>query len=157
ARTSQRPASATLTAALLHNQGASMIEVFAVCLVLVVLAGFLILPIIALIRTRRLGETLERLDRLEAAFVRLRRAVRDLRSTPLAAEIEEETAPLEAVPVSARAEEVTTPDVPAPPRPRPPRRLVPTPPDAATLESLIGQRVMGWAAVVLLLFATAFF
>src|SRR4051812_29806148 len=42
---------------------------------------------------------------------------------------------------------------PAPPRPSPPAKRL----NAFELESLIGRRGVGWVAVVLILFATAFF
>jgi uncharacterized membrane protein len=115
------------------------------------------LPIIAIIRTQRIGELMARLERLEHEVRRLRRA----RHEPAVedrteVEVIEPQHPspgeqvLEAIPVDAPRP--VTPRLP----PRAPRR-VPQPLDVAALETWIGQKALGWAAVVVLLFAAGFF
>jgi uncharacterized membrane protein len=113
-----------------------LLEVLAVGLVLAVPIVVVGLLILALVRTARIGELSARLDRLE-------RELRQLRQ-----------------PSVARREEVQEPPppvvhpVPAAPQPRRPWR---PPVDAGHVESWVGQRALGWVAVVLLLFAVAFF
>ena len=102
----------------------------------------LILPIVAFVRTLRLAEIEHRLARIESMLARSRRD-----------EAPAEPAIEDAIPVE---------DEPPPVRPhlRPdhaPRRTAPVPADSATIESWLGQKFMGWAAVLLLLFATGFF
>jgi hypothetical protein len=113
-----------------------------------VIGLIIVLPIIALVRGRRVEELSRRLDELEDEVRRLRRQVRG-QAGP-------ETPATEPEPAEAVTEATPPESAPAgPPR----RRSWPTirPPDAVSLEQWIGRRGLGWAAVVLLLFATAFF
>ena len=110
------------------------------------LVAMLVLPIIAIVRTRRIADLRERVEQLEYEVGRLRRAA----SPPDEVVLVERPAavaqaPLDVIPVSAP--------------PAQERRRLPAvrETDAATLESWVGQKALGWAAVVLLLFATAFF
>lgn len=92
---------------------------------------------------RLLNHRLEKLER-EVARIRRKEVVEE---PPLAVAAEEatpETEVLEALPAE-------------PSRPSPPPARPGPGPDAATLEAWIGRQGFGWAAVVLLLFATAFF
>jgi uncharacterized membrane protein len=117
-----------------------------------VLGLVVVLPIIAIVRSRRVVELSRRLDELDGEVRRLRRLVRKRAGAEApAAEPEPEPAEREAV---TEAEPVEV--VPAEP-PRRRRLPLPRPPDAVSLEDWIGRRGLGWAAVVLLLFATAFF
>src|SRR5690349_4779806 len=108
----------------------------------------IVLPIVAFVRSRRVEELAGRLDDLEDEVRRLRRLVRRRAAEAPAAEAEPEA-------------EAVTPAEPAealPAEPPAPRRRGPLfrPPDAISLEDWLGRRGLGWAAVVLLLFATAF-
>jgi uncharacterized membrane protein len=123
-----------------------MIELLVGLFLLALVAAVFILPVVALVRTRGIGLLRRRLDALEEEVTHLRRRLRDLRAAPPPTAAEPEPAPLEALPA---AEE------PAPPAPARRRALAGA--DAGWLESWIGQRGLGWAAVVLLFFATAFF
>jgi uncharacterized membrane protein len=116
-----------------------ILALFATLLVLAVVVLVFVLPILAIARTRELPRLRARVDHLEREMARLQRGEAP---APTVAEI----AP------PPREEEVLT-ALPAPP----PRRVRNTGPDAATLEAWIGRQGLGWAAVVLLLFATAFF
>jgi uncharacterized membrane protein len=115
-------------------------------------AAVLVLPILALIRTGRISQLAERLDRLEriaewdAAHPAPRRETRP--ETPAPVEV---VPTAEAVPV---AEVEPLEALPGPPR-RHHRRG--QQPDAAAVEAWIGRHALGWIAVVLLLFAAAFF
>ena len=121
----------------------------------VIVLGFLVLvlvvPIIALVRSRGLGELRRRLDDLEDDMRRLRRLVRR-RPGAEAPAVEPEPEAEAARPVTEQEPVVVMPV-------DRPRRRGPLfqPPTAASLEEWIGRRGLGWAAVVLLLFATAFF
>ncbi len=120
---------------------------FFLLLVLALLAGLLILPIIALVRTNRIQDLIGRVERLEWEVRRLRSVAAHL-------------APAEPAPLPATA--VTEEPIP---EARPvPREELPTArpaPPARTgfpgIEEWLGVRGLGWVAVVLLLFATAFF
>lgn len=111
-----------------------------------------VLPIIAFVRSRRVVELSRRLAELDDEVRRLRRLVRKRAGA--------EAPTAEPEPEAAESEAVTEAE-PAPVVPvEPPRRRrvpLPLPPDAVSLEDWIGRRGLGWAAVVLLLFATAFF
>jgi uncharacterized membrane protein len=138
----------------------------------------LVLPIIALLRTRRIAQLAARLDRLEQGTplqlamgpqteqhppagsarqladlgTRLERLEILVRQTRTAAPPPTERVPEPIVEVTA----------PMHPEPRtaghqPPMEAPSLGIDAAALESWIGRRGLGWIAVVLLLFATAFF
>jgi uncharacterized membrane protein len=115
------------------------------------LAALLVLPIIAFVRSRRIGELTRRLEDLEDDVRRLRRLVRK--------KAEAET-PVEVAPEPEAAEPVNVTEAPEvlPAEPQRRRRSpLFQPANAVTLEDWIGRRGLGWAAVVLLLFATAFF
>ena len=109
-----------------------IVLVLALFLIAVVLTA-IVLPIVAIVISvtsrRRIVRLENRLERIEAMLV-----------TPS--------------PVDAKPEPTPPPRPEPPPRPRP----TPTPSiNAAQLESVIGRRWVGWAAVVVILFATAFF
>ncbi|MCI0460309.1 MAG: DUF2339 domain-containing protein [Gemmataceae bacterium] len=126
-----------------------MLDVAAVCmllLVLALLAGLLILPIIALVRTNRIKELVDRVERLEREVHRLRSAA--AHPAPV------EPAPL---PVTAVAEEPILEARPVSREELPTARPEPPSPGFPDLEALIGLRGLGWIAVVLLLFAAGFF
>ena len=119
-------------------------------LVVLVLAALpvvlVVLSVTAYVRSRRIGELLERVERLE-------RRLRRLENTAAPAlEVVEEAVPV------APAERVRSAPLPPaerappPPRPQPPR---PAPP-SGDLEWWIGRR-LGWLAVILFVFAAAFF
>lgn len=120
-------------------------------------AGVIVLPLVAFIRTNRIGALQARVERLE-------RELRELQREGIVAP------PAPAPPSEAIADVVPAePEQPAAPVMMP--AAAPTPPPtvparepAATstapafdLEDWIGRRGLGWIAVVLLLFATAFF
>jgi uncharacterized membrane protein len=136
---------------------------FGVCVV-AGLVAMLALPIIALVRTRRIAELTERVAWLEREILRQRHAAGET----AASEPPASAKPIESVQAApAKEEEVldvlpattTAPAEEPAPAAAPPRRRRPAAldADAATLESWVGQKALGWAAVVLLLFATAFF
>jgi uncharacterized membrane protein len=122
---------------------------FGLVLLLAFVAAVFVLPLVAYIRSRRVVALSERLDELDEEVRRLRRQVRRLREAEEPAGEPEAAAepPVEVTPLPGVE--------PAEPRrrrfPRVPK------PDAISLEDWIGRRGLGWAAVVLLLFATAFF
>ena len=109
---------------------------------------FVVLLVVAYVRSRRIVELLGRVERLER---RLRR-LENLYETPA------EEAPT-AIPV-APAEYVKGPPAPherpAPLRPQPLPPLREPPSEADELEWWIGRR-LGWLAVILFVFAAAFF
>jgi uncharacterized membrane protein len=108
----------------------------------------LVLPIVAILRTQRINELAERLDRVERELRHLRRQRQE--GPALLAEPVPTVTPEPEVLVA----ELVEPAPPPAPRPPPPARPGP---DADALERLIGRQGLGWTAVVLLLFATAFF
>jgi uncharacterized membrane protein len=117
-----------------------------------VAVAVLVLPIIALIRTNRIQDLRRRLEELETEVAELRR----LPPRPT------EAAP-PPVPAAPEAMMDVLPAEPAPAAPTPPQPA-PAPAPAATatdslrdLEDWIGRRGLGWVAVILLLFAAAFF
>jgi uncharacterized membrane protein len=124
---------------------------FGVAVFLGFVAAVFVLPIIAFVRSRRVAELSQRLDELDDEVRRLRRQVRRLR------EAEEPPAEEEAEPATVTPVEVTEQPEARPAEPRRRRGPLLRPPDAISLEDWIGRRGLGWAAVVLLLFATAFF
>ena len=117
-------------------------------LVLILVAAPVVLTvllIIAYVRSRRIKEILTRLDRLE----HLLQHENTFRSAP--------ELPLEVLPVEPirRRPPIATPE----PRPEPPPqpvRIAEPSPDAAVIEKWIGNR-LGWLAVVVFVFAAAFF
>jgi len=109
-----------------------IVLVLALFVIAVVLTA-IVLPIVAIVFSitsrRRISHLENRLERIEAMLV---------------------TRP--AFPPAVK------PELTPPPQPEPPPRPIPTPSiNAAQLESVIGRRWVGWAAVVVILFATAFF
>src|SRR6185503_9452023 len=103
-----------------------------VLLLLAVLGTAIVLPIVALVISVK---TRNRIARLEAA----------LAGRPVVVEPRPEPAPTPPPPIA--------PEPPPPPRPALPTTSL----NAFELESIIGRRGVGWVAVVLILFATAFF
>jgi uncharacterized membrane protein len=131
-----------------------MLEVIGAAFGFLLMLGFFawvfVVPLVALLRTRQIRVLAERLQDVERELARLRRA----------AKAPEPAAPAEPPPDEVQnALPVVAAVPPRPPRPAgPPRKRAPAPAlDAATLEAWIGRQGMGWAAVVLLLFAMAFF
>jgi uncharacterized membrane protein len=147
---------------------------------LALLVGGIILPIVALvvsIRTRnKLNQQLSRLPASPAESQGLSQILQEL--TARVARLEAVLSPKPAVvppPATARPEVQQQPQPPSPPAPAPapplnfetpsqpaPPQPVPIAPpirtiNARELESIIGRRWLGWAAVALILFATAFF
>jgi len=134
-----------------------LLFVMIVLLLLAALVGGFVLSIVALVITTT---SRRRIAALEAA----------LAGRPIVVEPKREFGP---EPPRPRPEPVTPPPLPRPepvrpPPPSPP--IAPEPPQATTprpaplatfsafeLESLIGRRAIGWVAVILILFATAFF
>ncbi len=110
-----------------------LIGLFLALLLIAVVLTAIVLPIIAIVLSatsrRRITRLENRIDRLEAMLV-------THPAFPSAVEVK--------------------PEPPPPPPPPPPPRPTPTI-NAAQLESVIGRRWVGWAAVVVILFATAFF
>jgi uncharacterized membrane protein len=132
-------------------------------LFLVALAGgFLtctfVLPIIAWVRSRHIAELERRLTNLEAELRRLRRDV-----AQGAAPQETRVGVPDAIPVVESQEPSVSTGSPNLPstrsRPSSPERPRKTSfgADAAGIEAWLGQRGLGWAAALLLLFAVAFF
>ena len=107
-----------------------------------VLCG-IVLPIVAIVQTRNTRrEFLERIERLEGALLHPSAQPAETLEPPI-----EESAPWLATPVEAPS---------APPQPM----FSPAPSIVRRtehLESVIGRRWLGWAAIVLILFALAFF
>jgi len=120
---------------------AILLAVLAVCLCVV-------LPIVAIVRTARIRKLELRLAGVEAALLRL---------------LEQKTMPAEPVAISPPpALAVTAPaePLPAPPPPQPSPAIpdtVPSPRPSLSLETTIGQKWLGWVAVVLIFGAIAFF
>src|SRR6185503_17622690 len=128
-----------------------MESVFLILLVLLLaaLVAAIVLPIVALVITVK---TRRRVEQLEAA----------LAGRPVVVEPKREPGPEPppTEPVRPPAPEPVT--LPPPPPIAPPQPDAPTPTpspslNAFELESLIGRRGVGWVAVILILFATAFF
>jgi uncharacterized membrane protein len=137
-------------------------EAVVVLVMLLVLGGLvavLVLPILAFVRSQRIVELSQRIERLERVVERLHRAAQTAPvEAPHRTEVVEidrpeqpgEEEPLEVLPASSPAPPAT---VARKSRKRP--AVLDS--DAATLESWVGQKALGWSAVVLLLFAAAFF
>ncbi len=142
----------------------------------------IVLPLVAFARTRRIAALGSRLARLEEA-IRDGTSAAPMGEGPAPAgdyarrldDLEARLARLEGTHLPARVPEPTVPGPAALPpveeRPRPVRRAAPEPVlpvlpvhfvtpwerEGVSLEDWIGRRWLGWLAVVLLLFATAFF
>ncbi|HEY7158902.1 MAG TPA: DUF2339 domain-containing protein [Gemmataceae bacterium] len=128
-----------------------MLDVIVPLIFLSGVAGIIVLIFFAVRRSQELTRLENRLEILERAVARLRRS----REPPTVAE--EAPPPVVSAETSVAPAEVleAIPAEAARPQPRP--ALPIHEPDADTLESWIGRQGFGWAAVVLLLFATAFF
>lgn len=111
-----------------------MVE-FAILLAVVLLAVCIVLPIVAIVRTSRIRHLEMRIAGLEAAMLRLVKA--PPAEAPVA--VESPMAPPELEPA------------PLPPAPLPASR------PQEHLETVIGQKWIGWVAIVLILFAAGFF
>ncbi len=146
-----------------------------------VAACFLVLPIVALLRTLGLGKLRSRLDRLEEQVRRSRTeaqpgAEQAARESTAAAQLAELNRRLDQVeqamrqrpaeqPAEVAPQEEVRPPVPSARRPRQqaiPYALPAEPeaawqPDAQAVEEWVGRHGLGWAAMLLLLFAAAFF
>jgi uncharacterized membrane protein len=107
-----------------------------------------VLLVVAYVRSRRIGELLERVERLERQLNRLESGRR------AAVPVAEEALPVEPIARTQPAPFAPTPRRTESPRPEPPRPA--PPPDAADVERWIGRR-LGWLAVVVFVFAAAFF
>jgi len=104
----------------------------------------LVLSLVAYARSRRIVELTRRVNGLEALVRELRRTRPEAVATP------------PAEPATPSLEPAIPPPVVAPQmRPVAPRRAAAVP--AFDLESFIGRRALGWVAVVLIIFAAAFF
>src|SRR5262245_3040545 len=120
------------------NAGLAVLQVLMLLLNLALLA----VAVVALLRTAGLRQLQARIEHLDPELHRPRR------ERARAAADEEEA--LEVIPVEETRPEVT---------PTPQRKRPDTPPparEAGQLEGVIGRQVLGWAAVVLLLFAVGF-
>jgi uncharacterized membrane protein len=136
-----------------------------VCVLIVLNAGLLIATIIALQRTTASAALQRRVELLERDLDELRSLrlppTAEQQPPPSRAAAAEEEEILDAIPISEarpsqpppHREALTSHRLPARREPRPPR----TPDEAGRIEGVIGRQVLGWTAVVLLLFATGFF
>ncbi|SPF38958.1 conserved membrane hypothetical protein [Candidatus Sulfopaludibacter sp. SbA4] len=124
---------------------------FAIFLAAVLVCVCIVLPIVAIVRTARIRHLELRLAGVEAALRRLMLDKTPLEKTPL------ERAPLEKTPPETPplATPIAAPPPPAPPIPEPQPQPAPVP--AEHLEAVIGQKWIGWVAVLLIFCAVAFF
>lgn len=123
-------------------------------LVLGLVVYVLVLPIIAIVRTGRIAEISERLRRLEGDVRRLRQlgaAEHPARPMPAEANVVPES------PASEAPGAAAGPAVPRPLAPQAGADEAAAQTDWAAVEAWIGGRGLGWAAVVLLVFAAGFF
>ena len=115
-----------------------LLGLFLALLLIAVVLTAIVLPIVGIVLAvttrRRISLLQNRIDRIEAMLI-------THSAVSSAAEVKPEPAP---------------PPQPEPPPP-PPRPTPASTINAAQLESVIGRRWVGWAAVVVILFATAFF
>jgi uncharacterized membrane protein len=117
---------------------------------LIGLAGIVLAIILAVHRSQDLGRLNARLEKLEREVARIRRtqqAAMSVEEAPQGVAVEQPTPETEVLEV--------LPAEPLPPNPPPARHAQKS--DADTLEDWIGRQGFGWVAVVLLLFAAAFF
>ncbi|HYV39895.1 MAG TPA: hypothetical protein VE988_29680, partial [Gemmataceae bacterium] len=126
-----------------------LVEALLFLIVLVILVALavciVVLPLVALARTRHIGELVQRVDDLERTVRRLR--VGNAVPEPIAKSPAAQPESIAKTPESPHEEiPVVTPA-------RRPRPAVPE----VNLEAWIGGRALGWIAVVLLIFAAAFF
>ncbi len=135
-----------------------MIELILLVLVIllgVVLIGAIVLPIIAIFRTRKIGELRARVQRLEGQLGELLGAQRE---TAIVGGAQREL-PEFAQPVAATVEPALSGKEPmlTGAGDKVGVRVVGRRELAGVVETWVGQRLLGWIAVILLLFATAFF
>ncbi len=116
---------------------------FLVIAVLVILC--IVLPIVAIVRTGRIRHLERRLEGVEAALLRMQRGQAVVPPAEAPAPVPERPAVVEPTPPTLPA----TPPAPVP-------ELVPARP-AQHLEAVIGQKWIGWIAVVLIFGAASFF
>lgn len=129
----------------------AILALLGLLLILALLGCVFGLPIFAAIRAYQVGR---RLDQLEREVRRLRH---DVASTGERAADDVQVAIAAQVPVVAAVAE-TVPTEPIPVEPvEPPTKAPPAGLDLSRLEEWIGARGLGWAAVILVLFAAAFF
>ena len=141
-------------------------EMLIILLLIALAGGFLtctiVLPIIAWVRSNRIAGLERRLTDLEADLRRLRRDVARGTVTPEAGTrpVSDDVPVVEATEPAASAESPSSPISRSRPS-LPSRRELDRKPsfgaDAAGIEAWLGQRGLGWAAALLLLFAVAFF
>src|SRR5690348_2911796 len=118
------------------DPGSGMVGI-AIVVALVMVGACIVLPIVAIVRTSRIRHLEQRIRGLEAAMLRL---IEQKSTTAI---------PVAEVPVAVAAPQVPpTPVVPA---------IPPAPRRAESLETVIGQKWIGWVSVVLILFAAGFF
>ena len=140
-------------------------------LLLLVLVCVVVLPIVALVRTMRIGRLERRMAGVEAALRRVMREVEAVTTAkgteaeaPVQVEPEVEQVPQPQAPPAPQPVQPPVPpeDVPAAPRTSPQPESTELPPvdwgpQRPQLEEIIGQRWLGWIAVFLILFGAAFF
>ena len=134
-----------------------MDEIFVVAAVLAVAVVLLVLPLVAFVRTLRLGALERRVAGLEAALLRLMREREAQSAAAIQPTVAEHAArPLETPPAPEPAVE----PVPAPAAaPEPAAAPIPQPvpaPAGPRLEEIIGERWLGWVGIAVLLFGAAF-
>ena len=141
-------------------------------IMLALLIGMIVLPIVALvisiISRKKLTGALQLVQQLTQRVARLEETLKGRGVSETADEvkpvIEQPVPPPPITPIAPRVEpQRPAPGIPPaspPPTPTPPMFSSTVPPrkiDAQQIESVIGRRWLGWAAVALILFATAFF
>lgn len=121
------------------------------------LVALVVLPIIALVRSRHIGTLIERVQDLEIE-VRQLKAARSGAQTPRESAADVLEIPIETKSVAEPGPEaLELPKMVPAESARPASAEIPAHPGAEAIEAWIGRRGLGWAAVALLLFATAFF
>jgi uncharacterized membrane protein len=110
----------------------------------------IILPIVAIVRTNRIRSLELRLAGVEAALLRLMR-----QQEPVVAVSPVEAPPLAPAPIEAPA--ASAPHVPEPPPTVVPAPAILAQPATESLETVIGQKWVGWIAVLLIFAAASFF
>jgi uncharacterized membrane protein len=130
-----------------------MLEAIVPLAFLIALAGIVVAIASAMRRSQELAHFNARLHRLEREVSRLRQTQES--STVVREQPPQAAAPAPEEPTASNEVLEAIPAEPPHPRPQPPPQAYN--PSADTLESWIGQHGFGWAAVVLLLFAAAFF
>src|SRR6202008_1271242 len=128
-----------------------LLVLFLSLFLIAVLLTAVVLPLVALVISSR---TRKRLSEIQARIDRLEKTLTGHSIFPGAARPEPEARPAPAT----ESEPETLPPPTIAHEPPPPQVIPPAPAfNAYQLESIIGRRWVGWVAVVLILFATAFF